>query len=329
IPRPAAPRRETAWPEIAAYTRRARESWQRWHDDPGPTPFGDVCGSGFEHVVLVALGEAAAFLGEDGGPGLELVIETDLPVGRGFGSSAATAAGTVAAYLGLRGAVVTRAELQRLAVEVERRQHGLPSGVDPATVLHGGVLWAERDAAGELVVSPIAGASLLLSRLAVFDTGQPPEPTGEVVGRVRELQRRDPATAAAAWNAIEAATRALRDLLVDPAAPPRAALPLLRRSERALEALGVVPEPVRRVVREIEAAGGAAKVSGAGSLAGPGAGCLLALHEDPARLAGIARPGIAPRGLAPAGAGRPGAELGVERLAVGLGGPGLAVEAGP
>src|SRR5579863_4365513 len=59
----------------------------------------------------------------------------------------------------------------------------------------------------------------------------------------------------------------------------------IREHQACLEALGVVPAPVRALVRQIEAAGGAAKVSGAGSLAGPGAGSLLVYHEDPRAVA--------------------------------------------
>jgi mevalonate kinase len=60
---------------------------------------------------------------------------------------------------------------------------------------------------------------------------------------------------------------------------------VVRRAVRSfqawLESLGVVPEPVRRRIRQIEAAGGAAKISGAGASRGPGAGSILVYHPEP------------------------------------------------
>jgi mevalonate kinase len=270
--------------------------------------------------VRIALGEAAAFLGDDGGPPLDLVIRSRLPPGSGFGSSAAAAVAVVGGYLAWRDAAVSPADIAGVALEVERRQHGLPSGVDGATVLHGGVLWAERDAAGALLVRPLPGRSPLLGELAVFDTGTPAEGTGTVVAAVRSRLAADRGAVTALWDRIEAGARALRGLLEetaggDAAGPGglagarRRLCDLLHGGEAALEALGVVPDAVRRRVRRVEAAGGAAKISGAGSLAGPGAGSLLVGHPEPGRAAGL--PGVGD----------------LPRHPVCLGGPGLLVEA--
>ena len=54
----------------------------------------------------------------------------------------------------------------------------------------------------------------------------------------------------------------------------------VRSYQSCLENLGVVPTAVRQLVRRIEAGGSAAKISGAGSLAGPGAGSLLVLGPE-------------------------------------------------
>ena len=293
----------TTWAEVVAYARERRELWHEWVErrraavvGPGPgaaAPRFAPSGPGdAAHVLAVALGEAATALGEGAGPPLELDVTSELPVGAGFGSSAAAAVAVVAGYLTLAGAEPSAAELCRIALEVERRQHGLPSGVDAATVLHGGVLWAERR--GEepgtppvLVPLPAAdrpGGRALLGGLAVFDSGPPAETTGAVVAAVRERATEEPDRYGALWDRIEAATRGFRALLEDEAGSPgertRRAVDLVRECEAALEAAGVVPAPVVEAVRAVEASGGAAKISGAGSLAGPGGGTVLALHPD-------------------------------------------------
>jgi mevalonate kinase len=158
--------------------------------------------------------------------------------------------------------------------------------VDTATTLHGGLIWAQRLPSGELGWERLAAASPLLARLGVFHTGTPPEPTGAVVAAVRARRDLDPAGHDRLFDRMAAAARAFRAELGRAAEDSARVVALIREHQACLEALGVVPGPVRSVVRRVEAEGGAAKVSGAGSLAGPGAGSLLVYHADPGRLAG-------------------------------------------
>lgn len=279
------PPHELPWSEVFPYARAARARWERWAARPNAEGFAAVRGENPAHVVMVALGEAAGLLGETGGPPIDLTLSGRLPVGSGFGSSAAAAVAVVAGYLALRSAPAGLDDVERLALEVERRQHGLPSGADSATVLHGGLVWAEAAGFdGGLAFSRFAAPSGLLGRLAVYDTGRPPEATGEVVAAVRSRLDADPSWGGLLFDRIEDATRALRDELTAEIEDRKRARELIAACERALEELGVVPEPVRERVRAIEAAGGAAKISGAGSLAGPGAGSLLVYHPEPKRL---------------------------------------------
>jgi mevalonate kinase len=284
-----------SWADIRAYTRQARGGWEAYARDPGPEGFRRMRGLDPAHVVKVALGEAADFL--DGLPGsgtpagdppLDLHLDSDLPVGSGFGSSAAAAAAIVTGYLLYRGAAVPLETIEPLALEVERRQHGTPSGVDTAAVLRGGVLWARKLATGGLETEAATLRSPLLSRLQVYDTGTPAEATGAVVAAVRALRGRDPGRHEAILDRMEAATRAFRAELEREEEDPGRAVELIREHQACLEELGVVPPEVRNLVRQVEKEGGAAKISGAGSLSGPGAGSLLVYDPGAERFAGWA-----------------------------------------
>ncbi len=277
---------ETSWEAVLAHTRAARSKWEAYAREPGPERFRAVRGDDPAHLVKSALGEAAEALGGETPPGVRLRVESAIPVGSGFGSSAATAAGVVAAYLAFRGEDLDLDRVERVALEAERRQHGLPSGIDGATVIHGGLLWARRLSGGELAAEPVALRSPLLSRLRVYDTGMPAESTGAVVAAVRHRRDQDPERHEHLLDRIEAATRAFRAELEREAEDPARVRELIAGSESCLEELGVVPPEVRVLVRRIEAEGGAAKISGAGSLSGPGAGSLLVYDPDPERIAG-------------------------------------------
>lgn len=268
---------ETTWDSVRAYADEARRRWVAYATDPVAHPFAQVLGADPGHLVKVAAGETAREAGLDRPPGARIRVRSSIPRGSGFGSSAALAVALPAALLAAWSEAPDPRRVERVALETERRQHGLPSGVDHATAVTGGVVQARRAADGTLVAEPLPLRRGALDAFRIFHTGEPPDSTGEVVAAVRQryADRRDELDAL--LERMEAATAAFaREIGADTgsAAALRAAV---REFESCLESLGVVPATVRATIRAFEAAGGAAKISGAGSTRGPGAGALLTL----------------------------------------------------
>lgn len=280
-----------AWPQLVEYARVARERWRAYEWDPGPETFERLRGDDPAHLVRVAFGETALRLGMEEGPAVTLRLDSQIPIGAGFGSSAAVAVAVARAVLAAVGLELADEELHRLTLEIERRQHGQPSGVDNATVIHGGLVWAHRDSDDRLVVEPVAVESSALRRMRVFHTGEPAESTGAVVSAVRSRYDAEPGRYGALLDRMEVATRGLRRAIEesdrsDRSGTTRTIVDLIREFEGCLERLGVVPEAVREIVRRVESRGGAAKISGAGALSGRGAGSLLVYHPRPEEIGG-------------------------------------------
>ena len=199
--------------DVCAYARAQREAWQRFAADPSPERFAELDDGEPARLAMVALGEAIFALGDGDVPeGLRLTVESDLPVGSGFGSSAAAAVGIVSAVYSLAGIAPRWSEIGPVVAEVERRQHGSPSGVDAATVFHGGVLRAVP--AGEsLRFDPLAARADLLQAVRILDTGRPAECTGEVVAAVAERRQESPEAFAGAFESMRRATGSLQAAL--------------------------------------------------------------------------------------------------------------------
>jgi len=175
----------STWSEAGDLAAKSRTAWQRYSETPTPAQFAAVGSGSPESLALVALGELAIALNDRRLPPLTIRVSSNLPVGSGFGSSASIAVALIGGVLALVDDKVNKGLVDSLALEVERRQHGLPSGVDHKTVLYGGVVLAERGADGEVSISKLDQSSPVVDRLQVYQTGQPVETTGEVVAAVR------------------------------------------------------------------------------------------------------------------------------------------------
>jgi len=196
--------------------------------------------------------------------GLIIKLKSNLPVGSGMGSSAASVLSELRA-LGHYLRVDFKPEwVYEFSMEAERLQHGHPSGVDSYISLYGGCAAFEKGKA----------RSVPLPRMQMYlvETGVPEVSTGECVVQVKEQFENDPI-----WSdfehvtlEVETAVRENNDGLMRL---------LLRENHRLLCRIGIVPQKVQRFVSEVEAVGGAAKICGAGSVRGEKGGVLLVLAD--------------------------------------------------
>lgn len=198
--------------------------------------------------------------------GLSIQTRSNIPIGCGLGSSAATILSTLRA-VGHYFRVEFRPDwYYRYSMEAEKMQHGYPSGVDSFISLHGGCAMFQN---GQAESVPLPQTTLYL-----VHTGTPETSTGECVSEVKRRFERD-----AIWNDFEAVTRSMRCGFE--ARDEEDIREAIRANQRLIERIGVTPEPVQRFIREVEAQGGAAKTVGAGAVRGDRGGSVLVLADEP------------------------------------------------
>lgn len=204
--------------------------------------------------------------------GIVIKLKSSIPVGSGMGSSAASVLSELRA-LGHFLRVDFRPEwYYEFSLETERLQHGHPSGVDSYISLYGGCAAFQNGTA----------RSVPLPRMKMYlvETGVPEATTGECVVQVKEQFQND-----LIWNDFEAVTNEVEKAVRE----NNSALmrSLLRENHRLLCRIGVVPPKVQQFISDVETAGGAAKICGAGSIRGQNGGVVLVLADFmPAALAG-------------------------------------------
>lgn len=220
-------------------------------------------------------------------PPMKITIRSEIPSGFHLGSSAATAVGVVAAVTYFVKHVWNPTVFNQIAYEVEKKQHGNPSGGDNTMVTMGGILWFRKEleflkSMWQLNVT----IPTSLNNFFLINTGKPEETTGEMVAMVRTKYNRQ-------------STKMMQYFLKNEAQVKRIALAVkehnkkdlvdaIQKGERTLEHIGVVSKKVIPYIREIEKIGGAAKILGGGGKKG-GVGFLLCYHNNKGIVANIGK----------------------------------------
>ena len=197
--------------------------------------------------------------------GVKIQLHSNIPIGCGMGSSAATVL-SVLRGVGHYFRVEFRPEwYHAYSLEAENLQHGHASGVDTYISLNGGCARFQK---GEAQKLPLPRMPMHL-----VHTGVPETTTGECVSRVRETFGDSNI-----WSEFEAVTNAMEKALATNNLEDIQSC--IRENNRLLAGIGVVPGRVQEFISEVESTGAAAKVCGAGAVAGDKGGIVMVCSEQ-------------------------------------------------
>ncbi len=257
--------------DLVSIKNKLKRKYQRFIR--GEYHIRDVLRKPFE-LVQAALGIMAGTQNVTLPNGMKIQVTSDIPIGSGMGSSAASILCVMkAASLHLE-IPVSSEILYQMALEAENLQHGNSSGLDLRVSLHGGCIYVKGQ---QIEARPVPAFTLHL-----VHTGVPLSSTGECVNQVAKhfasstlaaefgsvTDAMDAALQQQSWSAMQATVRDNHQLLTQ---------------------IGVVPERVQQFIAEVETAGGTAKICGAGAVSGDHAGIVMVLIEDADHLANLCK----------------------------------------
>lgn len=193
----------------------------------------------------------------------EYSIESKLPVGSGLGFSAAGSGAIIAALLSHFKIKWDKNLINELIFEVEKIFHGTPSGGDNTTVVNGGLLIFQKGTS-----SPTTSK---IKHFVLIQSGKPAETTKEMIEIAKPKIHK-------ILEDQELLTKQLILALTD--GNEKVLINIFKNGEKNLEKIGVVGKKARKIIKDIDTLGGAAKISGAGGVK-TGSGMLLAYHKHP------------------------------------------------
>lgn len=209
----------------------------------------------------------------------EIIITANIPLYCGMGSSAATIVSLLHAFLEFllqKKLLFLNAdeyleknydECFALARSVENIQHGNSSGLDIAMALKNKPIY--------FLNGKIFPRKFLPFPLRLQNTGRPESTTGECVTSVEKYFKDTKLL-----NDFAAVTIEIDKILQTQFLSLANLQDCIKENHRLLCKIGVVPESVKALIRDLEQKGFAAKISGAGAILGEKAGMIIVIGDE-------------------------------------------------
>ncbi len=199
--------------------------------------------------------------------GLDIEINSSIPVGAGLGSSAAVVAASTAAAGALLDLKLSKEDIFRITYEAEKIVHGNPSGVDPAISTFGGAIVFQVDTG----FKPLDAKEDI--PLVIGETGVE-RSTRAQVEKVKVIVERYPRIVENIMKAAREVVLRAIDAFKENDLETLGAL--MNMNHALLYGIGVSDESLEWLSNAARKAGAlGAKLTGAG-----GGGCMIALSKD-------------------------------------------------
>lgn len=198
--------------------------------------------------------------------GINIQTKSDIPIGCGLGSSAATIVSLISAIDNWFNLKLSSKKIITIAKIAENLQHAKSSGLDLHLSLNGGSLLLHNN--------KFEQRNFVQRNFSLVNSGKPQASTGECVNQTKKFLQKDKLLLQEFSNVTLEIDKILQNntcsQLID----------LIRLNHKLLCRIGVVPLAVQKFINHIEENGGAAKICGAGSIQGNNAGTVLVISKE-------------------------------------------------
>ena len=209
----------------------------------------------------------------------EYSITSEIPVGRGMGSSAALCvAGSAAMLEYFTGQKIAKEVINSVAYQAEKYFHKNPSGVDVSAACYGGLIYFRKEFEFLKQISSLNFKipKKIQEKLLLIDTGESQESTKEMVEMVGKKYNDNPKKIAAIFNDIERVTK--RMVIAIAGENEKMFAECIEENGILLQKLGTVSEKTKKLLKKLQPYG-VGEVPGAGGIK-DGSGFILFMTKD-------------------------------------------------
>jgi len=266
--------------DVRSFTNFANELWKNYKEKKDFKEMEEFFKKDNMSLPEVWIGKSLEQLNIDSG--VDIIVNSEIPMGAGLGSSAALSVAIPVAISEAYGQQLSRNKINEIAYELEKFNHGTPSGGDNSTCCYGGLIWFKRnpDPSIKPTIEQIRDEipHKLENFVLIQTRSEGNRSTRRMVSKVKDLEPeyREPRI-----KALGNATYEMREALKK--GDFESIKELMNLAHKNLAELGVSTDEMDFVHKKVKESGGAIKLTGAG---GPKS-CMIGYHQQKNKLTNL------------------------------------------